>query len=113
MSKVLGFCKMMGIHPLVGFGMFAIDWMLFAAEGATLGVGWPISIGVAIVLTIPCILIQKNGFQDGWGLAIGKGLLIGILTAIPTALPSFIPLSGGAMGTAVLLFGDGSVQGER
>lgn len=36
MSKFQEFSHMLGIHPLVGFGMFAIDWMLFGAEGITL-----------------------------------------------------------------------------
>lgn len=103
MSKFLQICQMMGLHPLVGFGMFAVDWMLFAAEGSTLGASWVISIGVAIALTVPSVLIQKYGFKDEWGLAIGKGLMIGCMTAIPTALPSVVPLVGGALGTIALL----------
>ena len=98
MSKFQQFCKTMGLHPLVGFGMLLVDWMLFAAEGSTLGAGWIVSLGIAIALTIPCILIQRYGFKDEWGLAIGKGLLIGCLTAIPTPLPSFVPLIGGGLG---------------
>lgn len=103
MDKFLQFCQMMGLHPLVGFGMFAIDWMLFVAEGSTFGGSWPISIGVAIVLTITSVLVQKYGFKEGWGLAIGKGLMVGCVTAIPTALPSVVPLVGGALGTVALL----------
>ena len=98
MSKFQQFCQSIGIHPLVGIAMFGIDWMLFLAEGSTLGGSWVISIGVACVLTIPCILVQRYGFKDEWGLAIGKGLLIGCLTAVPTALPSFVPLIGGGLG---------------
>jgi hypothetical protein len=103
MSKFLQVCKIMGLHPLVGFGMFAVDWMLFTAEAGTLGASWVISIGVAVVLTIPSVLIQKYGFKEEWGLAIGKGLMIGCMTAIPTALPSIVPFVGGALGTVVLL----------
>jgi len=106
MSKFLQTCYMLGLHPFVGFGMFAVDWMLFVAEGGTLGMSWPISIGVATVLTIPSILIQKYGFKEEWGLAVGKGLMVGVLTAIPTALPSIVPLVGGVMGTVALLSGD-------
>jgi hypothetical protein len=98
MSKFQQMCQSVGLSPFVGFGMFAIDWMLFAAEGSTLGTSWFISIGFACVLTIPCILIQRYGFKDEWGLAIGKGLMIGCLTAVPTALPSFVPLIGGGLG---------------
>jgi hypothetical protein len=83
--------------------MFAVDWMLFTAEGGTLGASWVISIGIAIALTIPCVFIQKYGFNEKWGFAIGKGLMIGSLTAIPTALPSVVPLVGGALGSVALL----------
>lgn len=98
MSKFQQFCQTTGLHPLVGIGMFAIDWMLFLSEGITLGVTWVISVGVAVAFTVPCILIQRYGFKDEWGLAIGKGLLIGCLTAVPTALPAFLPLIGGVFG---------------
>jgi len=105
-SKLIQVANALGLHPLVGFGMFAVDWMLFPAEGVTLGASWPISIGVAAVLTIASILIQRYFFNEGWGLALGKGLIVGLLTAIPTALPSIVPLAGGAMGAVVLLSGN-------
>ena len=105
MSKLLDICRVLGLHPLVGFGMFAVDWMLFGAEAGSLGVTWPISIAVGAVLGVASVLIQKYYFKEDWGLALGKGLLVGLLTAIPTALPSFVPLAGGAMGTVALLSG--------
>jgi hypothetical protein len=88
---------------------FAINGMLFGEEAATLGVGWLISIPVGMVLAIACALIQKHSYKDETGLAVGKGLLIGLLTAIPTALPAFglIPL---AVLGAVRTFGRGSEQ---
>lgn len=103
MNKFFQFSQMAGLHPLVGFGMVAIDWMLFGPESASMGITWPISIAVATALTIPCVLIQKYGMREQWGLAIGKGALVGILTAIPTPLPSFINFLGGALGTVALL----------
>jgi hypothetical protein len=103
MEKIIQFCKMMGLHPLVGFGMFTIDQMLFVGEGATLGLSIPISIGVAIAFTIPSILIQKYGFKEEWPLAIGKGLLVGVLTGIPTGLPSIPILAGGAFGAIAMI----------
>ncbi|PKO09561.1 MAG: hypothetical protein CVU40_09675 [Chloroflexi bacterium HGW-Chloroflexi-2] len=103
MSKFQQFCQMMGLHPLAGFGMFSVDWMLFTAEGGTVGASWIVSIGVSIALTIPIVLLQKYGFKEEWGLAIGKGILIGCLTAIPTALPSLVPLVGGTLGAVSLL----------
>ncbi len=52
MDKFVEFCQKFGLHPLVGFGMVAVDTMLFGAESATLGISWPISIAVAVVLGI-------------------------------------------------------------
>ncbi|MBT3323158.1 MAG: hypothetical protein HN392_12820 [Anaerolineae bacterium] len=92
-----------GLHPLVGFGMFAIDMMLFGAETLTFELTLPFSVAVGAALTIPSILIQRHSFNDNWGAAIGKGTLIGVLTAIPTPLPALVPLLGGALGTMQML----------
>jgi hypothetical protein len=98
MSKFQAFCQTMGLHPLVGFGMFLIDWMLFGAEGTTLGASWVISVPVSVVFASASVFIQRYGFKDDWGLAIGKSLLIGCLTAIPTPLPSVVSITGGILG---------------
>ncbi|MEI6669018.1 MAG: hypothetical protein WCP29_12760 [Acidobacteriota bacterium] len=109
-SRFLRACQLFGLHPLVGFGMFAVDWMLFGAEAVTAGLSWPVSIPVGAALAVPCLLIQRHSFGDSWGAAIGKGLLVGLLTAIPTALPSAVPLVGAVLGVARLL---GTRQDER
>ena len=101
-----------GLHPLVGFGMFAVDMMLFGAETLTFELTWPISVAVGAALTIPSILIQRHSFQDSWGAAIGKGLLVGVLTAIPTPLPALVPLLGGTLGTIQML-GSGKKKDAR
>lgn len=93
----------LGLHPLVGFGMFAIDMMLFGAETITFELTWPISVAIGAALTIPSILIQRYSFKDSWGAAAGKGILVGVLTGIPTALPALVPLLGGALGTIQML----------
>jgi len=92
-----------GLHPLVGFGMFAVDMMLFGTEALTFELSWPISVAIGAVLTLPSILIQKYSFRDDWGAATGKGLLVGVLTAIPTPLPAIVPLLGGALGAMQML----------
>ena len=91
------------MHFIPGFGMVAVDWMLFGGEAFSAGTLEILSIVVAAVLTIPCILLQKYSFGDSWGAAIGKGLMVGLLTAIPTALPSFVSLAGGVAGTVKML----------
>ena len=102
-GKLARLCQLFGLHPLVAFGMLAVDFMLFGGEGASLGVSWPISVAVAAALTVPSILLQRSVYRDSWGAAAGKGILIGVLTAIPTPLPSIIPLLGGVAGTVRLL----------
>lgn len=109
MSGMMRLSQTIGLHPLVGFGMFAVDLMLFGEEAVTAGVGWPVAVAVAVVLTIPCILIQHYAYKDDWGAAVGKGLLVGVLTAIPTALPSIVPFLGGALGLVGML-GEGRKQ---
>lgn len=84
----------LSIHPIVGFAMIVVDLMLFGGEVFTVGVSWPISIGVAVVLTIASALIQKNVYGDNWGAAIGKSLIVGLLTAIPTPLSTVLPTIG-------------------
>lgn len=103
------FCQALGLHPLVGFGMFAVDWMLFSAEAASLGATWAVSVPIAALLAITAVFIQRFSFKDSWGSAIGKSLLVGLLTAIPTALPSIITVGGGAVGAAKMLL----PKGER
>lgn len=114
MNQIIEFCQMVGLHPFVGFGMVAVDVMLFGSESISLGVTWPISIAIAAILTIGCVLIQKYGMREQWGLALGKGILVGILTAIPTPIPSIFTLAGGVVGT-VALIADGrrSSKGEE
>ncbi len=109
MNTLKKFSQFFGLHPLVGFGMFAVDLMLFSVESSTLEIGWLISVPVAAALAIPSILIQKYSFKDNWGTAIGKGMLIGVLTAIPTALPSVVPFVGGVLG-AVKMLGAGEEE---
>lgn len=99
MDKLGNLFRTMGLHPMVAFGMIAIDIMLFGAEGVSAGLGIPVTIAIARVLIIPCVLIQKYTFNDNWGAALGKGILVGLLTAIPTPLPSALIAGGGVVGT--------------
>jgi len=88
--------KTIGLHPLAAFAFIAVDMMLFGSD--LLVVGWIISCIIGILLIIPCTLIQKWAYHDSWGVAVSKGLILGILTAIPTPLPSFITGVSGLLG---------------
>jgi hypothetical protein len=113
MDKFVQISRMVGLHPLVGFGMLVVDWMLFAGEGGSGGVSWILSVAVAIGLAVPSILIQKFGFKEHWGLAVGKGLIVGLITAIPTAIPSVVSFAGGALGTASMVIPALQGKGEQ
>ncbi|GAB4207235.1 MAG: hypothetical protein OHK0022_35230 [Roseiflexaceae bacterium] len=106
MSGFQKISQSLGLHPLAGFGMVAVDLMLFGGEAATVGVTWTVSVAVAVALTIPCVLLQRFAYGDTWGAALGKGLLIGLLTAIPTPLPALVPLVGGGLGLMRMLGND-------
>lgn len=101
MNKFIQFCQFFGLNPIVALMMIVLDVMLFGTGG--LAASWPISIPIGIVATIICVLIQKNAMREQWGLAIGKGLFVGLLTAIPTPIPSLLTATGGAFGTVALI----------
>mgnify|MGYP001032687854 CR=1 FL=1 len=111
MNKFIQFCQFTGLHPLVAILMIALDYMLFASGG--LAISWPISIPIGIIATIICVLVQKNAMRDQWGLAIGKGLFVGLLTAIPSPLPSIFTLIGGGLGTVALIADSRSSFGDE
>ncbi|HMY17771.1 MAG TPA: hypothetical protein PKA58_15715 [Polyangium sp.] len=94
--------RQLGLHPLVAFAMIVVDLMLIAADLATVAT---VSVAVALILTIPCILLQRYAYKDEWGVAVGKGMIVGILTAIPTPLPSIVTGVGGVAG-AIGMFAD-------
>lgn len=101
MNKLNQFCQLTGLHPLVAILMITLDYMLFVSGGVV--ISWLISIPIGIVATIICVLIQKNAMREQLGLAIGKGLFVGLLTAIPTPLPSIATFIGGTLGTVALI----------
>lgn len=80
--------------------MVVVDIMLTAADLVTLAT---VSVVVGLILTIPCTLLQRYAYKDEWGVAVGKGLIVGILTAIPTPLPSIVTGAGGIAGAIGLL----------
>ena len=92
--------RQLGLHPLVAFSMVVVDLMLTAADLMTAAT---VSVIVGLILTIPCTLLQRYAYKDEWGVAVGKGLIVGILTAIPTPLPAIVTGAGGVAGAIGLL----------
>ena len=85
----------------MAFDVIIVDVMLFSADVS--GVGWLLSCIIAAALTVPCILFQRYAYKDSWGIAIAKGMLVGIITAVPTALPAVVTGTGGVMGAIGML----------
>ena len=112
-EELIKVCQAMGLHPLVGFGMVAIDLILFVSAVITLGATTLIAIPVALLLAIPCTLVQKYWFNDNLEAAIVKGGAVGLLTAIPTPLPSIVTLVGGLLGSGKLLIERQEVNCDR
>jgi hypothetical protein len=91
-----------GIHPLNATAVVAVDFMCFGGEltsGFLLAI---VSILVAAMLVVPCTLVQRYAYKDGWLLAFGKAMVLGVLTAIPTALPSALTIAWGVSGAVGL-----------
>lgn len=97
------FSQTFGLHPLVGFSLFAIDSMLFASEVATVEATWALTIPIGVALAVFAILLQKRLYGDSWRAAIGKGSIVGVLTAIPLPLASLTTLLGGVLGAGKVL----------
>ena len=101
MTKTAGamtLLRSIGIHPAAALVAVAVDLMLFVGVVGTAGVGWVLSIPVGFVVAIIVTLFQRWGTQDNMGLAVAKGLSVGLLTAIPTPLPSVVTLGLGTAG---------------
>ena len=94
-SRLLQIC---GIHPLVAVFTAIVDTMLFANTSVTLGVGWLLSIPIAMFVSLVTFIVQKESFGDGWLLSIAKAMAIGLLIAIPTPIPSTITAGMGILG---------------
>jgi hypothetical protein len=101
MELLMDIMRKLGIHPVVACALVAVDTILFGADAT--GVGWLLSCLVAAALVIPSILIQHFSYKDKWGIAISKGIIVGVITAIPTPLPAVITGVGGLMGVIGML----------
>jgi hypothetical protein len=96
---IRSFAERWGLHPFVGGGMLAADYMCFTLfEAPSMEFLFVLSAMVGFLLVLPCALIQKYSYNDNWGAAWGKAMLVGLLTAIPTPLPSFLTGAWAVMG---------------
>lgn len=93
-----GLAQSFGLHPAVAALTLTLDSMLFGAETVTLGMFWPISLGVSAALGVITYRAQKAWFGDDDESAKLKAGILALLCAIPTALPMFLYVPAGIVG---------------
>jgi hypothetical protein len=90
--------RWLGVHPLAAVALVVIDVMLFSVDVVSLGLGMALTIPVGILVGLLASLAQKYGYRDHWGLAIAKGVFLGVITAIPTPIPALLTAGTGVAG---------------
>jgi len=93
-----GLAQTFGLHPAIAALTLTVDHMLFASETITLGMFWPLSVGVSAALGVIAYRAQKNWFGDDDESAKLKAGILALLTAIPTALPMVLYVPAGVIG---------------
>lgn len=93
-----GLAQSFGLHPSVAALSLCIDQMLFAGETVTLGMLWPISLGVSAALGAIAYKAQCHWFHDDVESAKLKAGILALLCAIPTGLPSMLFVPAGIVG---------------
>ena len=108
------FAQRYGLHPLVAAIVISADTLLVPSDtvgvffspesaGVSAAIAVVLSIVIAAILMVACILLQRYTYRDNWGTAVGKGLIVGIITAIPTSFPSIITAGSGVVGIVGLV----------
>jgi hypothetical protein len=85
------------LHLLTALLMFGIDEMAGALEIASFGVFCVVSLLLAALAFVPCVLIQRYVAHDSWGASVAKAMVVSILTGIPTGLPGWLTLAWGVV----------------
>lgn len=93
-----GFAQMFGFDIRVAVLAIMIDLMVFAITWITLGVGWVVIMGAAIMLGIITYKIQKHWYGDDDTSALIKAMIMFLLAAIPVPLATVIAIPAGILG---------------
>jgi hypothetical protein len=93
------------LHVLSSLTTVALDWVWFMVElPATLSVGLlptllPLSLALGMVNLAAVTLIQHFLDNESWGVALAKGVAMGIISGVP------YPVFGTAIGAPLALWG--------
>lgn len=84
--------------PLSGLWIFALDWLLFSSNAASLGLATPISVGLGFLAGgAGTFFLQRRFGGDAWWKAALKALGAGIAVGAPW------PIGGSLIGGWILL----------
>ena len=95
---VRGFSDTFGLLPSIAVLTVVIDWMLFSAEGVTLGAFWPFSVIIGGAVGVITYRAQRRFFGDDKDAAQIKGLIVALLVAIPSPITSALFVPAGLLG---------------
>ena len=93
-----GFSDTFGLLPSIAVLTVVIDWMLFSAEGATLGAFLPFSVIIGAAVGVITYRAQRRFFGDDKEAAQIKGFIVALLVAIPSPIPSALFVPAGILG---------------
>ena len=85
--------EILNLHPVIVWGMVAIDILLFAAELFTFGLSFFLTIIISFLFGIFTIYVQMMACGDEFSIALGKGIISAIIILAPTNLLTLMFIS--------------------
>ncbi len=85
--------EILNLHPVIVWGMVAIDILLFAAELFTFGLSFFLTIIISFLFGIFTIYVQMMACGDEFPIALGKGIISAIIILAPTNLLTLMFIS--------------------
>ena len=85
--------EILQLHPVIVWGMVAIDILLFAAELFTFGLSFFLTIIISFLFGIFTIYVQMMACGDEFPIALGKGIISAIIILAPTNLLTLMFIS--------------------
>lgn len=85
--------EILQLHPVIVWGMVAIDILLFAAELFTFGLSYFLTIIISFLFGVFTIYVQMMACGDPFPIALGKGIISAIIILAPTNLLTLMYIS--------------------
>ena len=85
--------EILNLHPVIVYGIVAIDLLLFAAELFTFGLSFFLTIIISFLFGIFTIYVQMMACGDEFPIALSKGIISAIIILVPTNLLTLMFIS--------------------